>query len=118
MFLEIEPNANTDVSFNMVYRDVSPPREVFCIKYFVQDHDEPVQVTGWDAESGSPCPAYACAIDESGDGTALLIYGGSGGIRMKPLEDESEWSVNSPGQWGESHLVYPKDSFIVYKDQI
>ncbi|GJL78733.1 MAG: hypothetical protein NPINA01_17220 [Nitrospinaceae bacterium] len=118
MFIDVEPNPNTEISFNMVYRDVSTPREVFSIKYQVGKEDQPVQITGWDAETNTPCPAFACKVEESGDGMALLIYGGSGGIRMKPLEDESAWDAASSNQWGESHLVYPVDSFIVYKDEI
>ena len=118
LFLEVDPNPNTEVSVNSVYKDVSRSREVYCVKYSFQEEEEPAQVTGWDAESGKPCPAYACTIEESGDGMALLIYGGTGGIRMKKLEDESDWDVNSSTQRGESHLVYPEDSFIVYKDQL
>lgn len=118
MFIEVEPNPNTAIPFNMVYRDVSEAREVFCIKYQAGTENQPVQVTGWDADTNTPCPAYACQIEESGDGMALLVYGGSGGIRMKPLEDESEWDAAASNQWGESHLVYPVDSFIVYQDQI
>ncbi|MFQ5451244.1 MAG: hypothetical protein ACE5E9_11500 [Nitrospinaceae bacterium] len=118
MFVEVEPNPNTGTSFNMIYREVSPPREVFCIKYNARTGEQPVQVTGWDAETNAPCPAFACKIEESGDGVALLIHGGSGGIRMKPLEDESEWNPHATTQWGESHLVYPANAFIVYKDEV
>jgi hypothetical protein len=57
-------------------------------------------------------------VEESGDGVALLIYGGSGGVRMKPLEDETQWDPGSLKQWGETHLVYPADCFIVYKDEL
>jgi len=118
MFIDVEPNPNSETGFNMIYRDVSSPREVFCIKYRVGVDDQPVQVTGWDAGTNAPCPAYACQVEESGDGVALLIYGGTGGIRMKPLEDDSPWDVRSTHQWGQSHLVYPAASFIVYKDEI
>jgi len=118
MFIDVEPNPNTETGFNMVFRDISQAREAFCIKYNIGTDDQPVQVTGWDAETNAPCPAFACKVEESGDGVALLIYGGSGGIRMKPLEDESPWDSTAPMQWGESHLVYPQDSFIVYKDEI
>ncbi len=118
MFIDIEPNANIDSSVSTVYRDIDSPREVYCIKYKLQDSDEAMQITGYDHETGKPCPAYACHIEESGDGLALLIYGGSAGIRLKRLEDESEWDLSSPNQWGETHLIYPHDSFIVYKDQI
>ena len=118
MFIEVEPNNNTDRSFNMVFRDIGQPRELYCIKYQVNDDQQPVQVTGWDADAGPPCPAYACKVEESGDGVAMLIYGGSGGVRMKPLEDESQWDTESTNQWGDTHLVYPADCFIVYKDEL
>ena len=118
MYVEVEAGGNAGQNFSMLYRDVSPSREVFCIKYQVNSEETPMQVTGWDMETNSPCAAYACRIEESGDGTALLIYGGSGGIRLKPLEDETEWKLDAPDQRGETHLVYPLNSFIVYKDEI
>lgn len=118
MFIEIEPCGNVDTAFSMMYREMGEPREVFAIKYNRWGRDEPVQVTGWDAETNLPCPAYACRIEESGDGVALLIYGGSGGLRLKDLEDDSPWDLHSPGQWGETHLVYPKNAFVVYMDEL
>jgi len=118
MFLEVEPCSNVDASLSMVYKEVSQPREVYCLKYSAEGEEKTMRVTGWDSESGKPCPAYACRVEESGDGLALLIYGGSGGIRMKELEDESPWSGNADHQWGDTHLVYPLDSFIVYKDEL
>jgi len=117
MYLDIEPDGNVDRSFSMVYRDVSPPRQVYCVKYPVDGVEQPVQVTGWDADTHSPCPAFACRVEESGDGTAWLIYGGNGGVRFKLLEDETPWSLTAPGQWGETHLVYPVGSFLVYTDE-
>lgn len=77
-----------------------------------------MQVTGWDNQTNSACPAYACRIEESGDGIAMLIFGGSGGLRFKELEDERPWSLTTDGQWSETHLVYPRDCFIVYQDQV
>lgn len=118
MFLEIESNPNVERSFDMVYRDISPTRELYCIKYKINGEDLPVQITGWNAETNSPCSAYACKIEESGDGTAMLIFGGSGGVRMKLLEDESPWDIKSNQQWGDTHLVYPANCFTVYKDEL
>ena len=60
----------------------------------------------------------ATQVEESGDGVAILIYGGNGGIRIKPLEDETEWGLEATKQKGITHLVYPRDCFIVYKDEI
>jgi len=118
MYVEVESCPNVDADFSMVYQEVTSPREVYCIEYDAGSGEQPMQVTGWDAAADSPCPAYACKIDESGDGRALLIFGGSGGIRMKELEDPAPWGSGSPSQWGETHLVYPANCFIVYKDQI
>ena len=118
MLLDVEPCANTENGISTIYHEASPPREVYCIKYLLGEEEKPMQVTGWDGESNTPCPAYACKIEESGDGIALLIYGGSGGIRMKELEDESNLDCQSATQWVQTHLLYPKDSFIVFKDEI
>ena len=118
VFVEVDSNTNTDRTFNMVFRNISLPRELYCIKYPVNGEEQPVQITGWDADSNTSCPAYACKVEESGDGVALLIYGGSGGVRMKSLEDETQWDTGSSSQWGDTHLVYPADCFIVYKDEL
>ena len=37
---------------------------------------------------------------------------------MKLLEDEGQWDTQSNQQWGDTHLVYPANSFVVYKDEI
>ena len=118
MYVDVEANENIHESFSMLYRDVSKSREVYCIKYNIEGEESPVQVIGWVKETQSTCAAYACQVEESGDGVAILIYGGTGGIRIKPLEDETEWELGAPKQKGATHLVYPRDCFIVYKDEI
>ena len=118
MFVEVEPCSNVDKQFSMRYNTVSRPKQVYCIKYDRGKGEVPVQVIGWDARCNQPCPAYVCDIEESGDGMALLIFGGSGGLRFKELEDESEWNPQNRSQWSETHLVYPKDSFFVLTENI
>ena len=118
MYVDVEANNNINETFSMLYRNVSTSREVYCIKYNIDGDESPVQVIGWNKETNSPCAAYACHVEESGDGIAVLIYGGTGGIRIKPLEDETEWRLGAPQQKGATHLVYPRDCFIVYKDEI
>lgn len=118
MYIDIEANENIHENFSMLYSDISKSREIYCIKYNIEGKESPVQVIGWDRETRSPCAAYACEIEESGDGIAILIYGGTGGIRIKPLEDETDWELGALKQKGITHLVYPRGCFIVYKDEI
>ncbi len=118
MYVEVETGANCDRAFSMLYHDLEPPRAVYCLKYEVEGQRLPVRVTGWDNATNQPCPAYACKIEESGDGVALLVFGGSGGLRLKTLDDNAPWNLSAHGQWNETHLVYPKDAFIVYQDQL
>jgi len=118
MYVDVESNENIHENFSMLYRDVSKSREIYCIKYNIDGEESPVQIIGWDKETQSPCSAYACQVEESGDGVATLIHGGSGGIRIKPLEDETEWDLGATKQKGATHLIYPRDCFIVYKDEI
>ena len=118
MYIDIEANENIHENFSMLYRGISESREIYCIKYNIEGKESPVQVIGWDSETRSPCAAYACEIEESGDGVATLIYGGTGGIRIKPLEDETDWELGAPKQKGITHLVYPRECFIIYKDEI
>jgi hypothetical protein len=107
MIIEIERNSNTDQECCVVYRESGAAREIHALEYRRGDERFWVQAVGWDAEQNQPCPAYVCPIADSGDGTALLIHGGSGGIRLKRLDDPSPWSSADPQQWGELYLVYP-----------
>ncbi|MGH9749228.1 MAG: hypothetical protein ACRD6R_04820 [Candidatus Polarisedimenticolia bacterium] len=42
-------------------------------------------VSGWSsAGGGSPCPAFAVPVEDSGAGVSILIYGGDRGLRLTP----------------------------------
>ncbi len=116
MFLEVEPCSNCQESVGRMYNVISEPRQICSLQYEKDGKEIDVAVTGWDGETETPCPAFARRIEESGDGVALLIFGGNGGIRMKPIKDDSNWDVNNSNQWSESHLVYPQDSVVTYLD--
>ena len=60
-------------------------------------------VTGWAADG--PCPAYAAPVADSGEGVVTLIFGGDEGIRLKPVDNEEPWDLQSPNQWGEPCLL-------------
>jgi|TARA_B110000438_G_C15243959_1_gene406830 hypothetical protein len=116
MFLEVEPSSNCQESVGKMYNVISQSRKISSLQYEKDGKDVLVSITGWDGENETPCPAYACQIEESGDGVALLIYGGKGGVRMKTADDNSEWDANNANQWSESHLVYPRNSKVTYQD--
>ena len=116
MYLEVEPCSNCQESVSKIYHVISKSRPIGSIQYERGGKEIPVSITGWDAKTETPCLAYACQIEESGDGVALLIFGGNGGIRMKPIDDNAEWDVNNSNQWSESHLVFPRNSIVTYLD--
>ena len=71
-------------------------------------------VTGIE-EGGTPCPAYAQKVSDSGGGSSLLIYGGLWGIRFKPVEDEqNRWDFGDSRQWGEPYKFYADERDLVY----
>lgn len=105
--VEVEPSDNCPMSANLVFKNLTDPVAVVRIRLYdgvVQG--APFALTGWSsAGGGSPCPAYAVAVEDSGSGGAVLIYGGDLGLRLRPLESEAGWSVADPDQWGETHFV-------------
>jgi hypothetical protein len=56
-------------------------------------------------DGGAFGPAYAVQVEDSGAGTAWLIYGGNWGLRFRETGQKDEWSLKNPSQWGEPFLV-------------
>lgn len=106
MILEIEPNANCEATDMKVFQESGPTREIHEIRYY-RKSPEPFwcSISGWTTDN-RPCPALAQRIGDSGDGEAILIYGGNAGLRLKRLGDAGDWSLENIGQWGEPYLVY------------
>ncbi len=106
MFLEIEvmEGANCPLSFTRMFDATQDPVQVSRVMASdPQDDDRMCDVTGWSA--GGPCPAYAALVEDSGEGIAMLIYGGDEGIRLKPVDCNEPWDLSSPQQWGEACLL-------------
>ena len=114
IIIEIEKNPNVDRECSVVYSESGPSREISALEYRRGEAREWAEVAGWDAETDAPCPAYVCPVADSGDGTAFLIYGGSGGIRLKPMGDPNPWSTSDSRQWGELFLVYSLNAQFKY----
>ena len=61
-------------------------------------------IVGWTAQ-GVACDALAQWVDDSGDGVALLVYGGDAGLRLRPAGATTSWRLGHPQQWGEAFLI-------------
>lgn len=98
--IEIPPNANCETVEMRLFHDLGPPRPVSRVRL----EREPgvshwYEVTGWTV-AGSAQPALAQRVDDSGEGVALLIYGGDAGLRLRPSGSQAPWQLGHPEQWG------------------
>jgi hypothetical protein len=116
--LEVEDNPNCDGVPQLIFNTMADSRLV--AEVLTGDFGKETafhRVTGWSSENdGSPCPAYAVKIQESGSGEALLIYGGDWGLRLIPSDLNEEWDLNSENQWGENFLSLDDESQVKYPD--
>ncbi len=102
--VEVEAGDNSDMSLLRMFDAREEPREVTQVFAFRRDGtDGPCAVTGWSVDG--PCAAYAVSVWDSGDGVALLIYGGSEGIRLKNADADTLWDIADASQWGEACLL-------------
>jgi hypothetical protein len=116
LMLEVEDNPNCDGVPQLIFNTLGESRQVTEViaADFGKD-PAPHRVTGWSSEGdGSPCPAYAVPIEESGAGQALLVYGGDWGLRFMPVEVDEEWSLDSSNQWGENFLSLDDESQVTF----
>jgi hypothetical protein len=116
--LEVEDNANCDGVPQLIFNTMVESRLV--AEVLTGDFGKETtlhKVTGWSSENdGSPCPAFAVKIQESGSGEALLIYGGDWGLRFMPSELTEDWDITSTNQWGENFLSLDAEAQINYVD--
>ena len=106
--IEIAHNSNCPQAELRVFHDLDAPRAVAAVR-LERKPGAPAwyAVTGWtvDGAKGRPSAALAQKVDDSGDGTAFLLYGGDGGVRLRPIEDRGPWRLDDPRQWGEPFLI-------------
>ena len=110
MFIEVDVSegANSPLSLNRMFDAMDVPRPVSRVVAADPDgNDRACEVTGW--SSRGPCPAYAVLVEDSGEGVAMLVYGGDDGIRLRPSEHGDDWDLASSRQWGEACLLLDKD---------
>ena len=118
MIVEVESNENCEAGFFARFKEAGPPRLVEQVRLYERTPaGEWYWVTGWsDNETTPSCPAYAQLIEDSGSGLAYLVYGGIHGLRFKPITIEEPWNLDSPRQWGETHLSLSSDRDLRYTE--
>lgn len=113
---EIEENPNCRPSEMMRFRGIGPPRKVTQVRLY---HEDPAgrfyRVTGWtDQADAQTLNAFSQPVEDSGSGTAYILYGGNCGLRFKPASSDAPWSLTDPAQWGEPFLLLGDPHDLVY----
>jgi len=119
MYVEVEPNPNCEKSVFVRFRELGPTRPVSQVRVYDRvSTGEWCRVTGWQEDRAAPlCAATAQPVEDSGAGAVYLVSGGNWGIRLKPLEVDEDWSLDSPRQWGEAYLLLADRRDIKFDDE-
>ena len=107
ILIEVPANPNCagceQMAFNEMGADIREVREILVS---TPSGDAWCDAAGV-GEAGRFGPAFARKIDDSGEGPAYLIFGGSWGLRFRRKSDAARpWSLSDPSQWGEAYKVY------------
>ena len=109
MIVEVESNDNCEAGVFARFKEAGPARPVTQIRVYDRTPaGEWCRVTGWsDNEMMPACPAYARLVEDSGSGLAYVVYGGLYGLRLKPIDADEAWGLQSTRQWGEPYSCLP-----------
>ena len=118
MFIEVEGNPNCEASIFLRFKELGPAKPISHIKsYDRTSTGEWCEVVGWMEEAPYVCQAFAQLIEDSGSGFGLVVYGGNGGIRLKPDPVDEDWNLGSDNQWGEAYLTLADERDLRYVPQ-
>ena len=110
MYIEVDVSEGPNCSWtlNRLFSALSTPHLVSeVVAPDPKGNDCLCKVTGWSA--AGPCAANAVLVEDSGEGVVTLLYGGDGGLRLKALDNEEPWDLESSLQWGEPCLLLNQD---------
>ena len=108
MFLRFDENPNCGFVDDRVFTERSEPRVVTHVLRPRRGQEMWCPVIGLGAD-GTPMPAYARKVDDSGEGLCFIVYGGRWGLRLKDPACADRWSMDDPHQWGEGFLLLNSD---------
>ncbi len=107
LYLEVEENDNCDYMPMQLYEAQRDPVPVATLNLAEPGRPAGIYtVTGWSSQDdGTPCPAMYVPVSDSGQGIVHLVFGGNWGIRVRPVDSDQDWDLDSPDQWGEPYLM-------------
>jgi len=99
MYVLVEENGNCSPEERM-FSDSGPKKGVHQVQCETPEGQliwcDVIGVIG----KGTFVPAQAVVVDDSGAGTAWLVFGGQWGIRFRSSGSAKEWSLSEKTQWG------------------
>jgi len=118
VYIEVEDSPNCTGRDPMRYRELGPAEVVTRLRLFDRREDgEWCLVTGVRNSADAPWePARVRKVEDSGVGVAYLVYGGTWGIRLCPVERAQAWDFADPNQWGEAYLLLTDPHDLVIGD--
>jgi len=118
MIIEVESNPNCETSLFLRFKEVGPAKPISHVKsYDRSSTGEWCAVVGWNEEEPHVCQAFAQLIEDSGSGFGYVIFGGNGGIRIKPETIQEDWTLATDKQWGEGYLTLADERDLRYVPQ-
>ena len=109
LVIEVEDSENSLFGVTRSFQTMEDPRPVSRVTTYGPDGSEGTfEVVSWSADGLGT--AFAALVDDSGEGSALLLYGGDEGIRLRPDGSTTDWSFEEPSQWGEPFLLLAHDT--------
>jgi len=90
MFLRFEENPNIGFVDDRVFKEQSESRVVTHVLRTRNEKELWCPVTGLN-EKGEKVPAMACRVQDSGEGTCYLVYGGLWGVRLEDPVTHATW---------------------------
>jgi hypothetical protein len=106
VLLQIPENPNCEPVDGQVFACRTPSQVVTHVRRRRDEGDAWCSVIGVNPD-GELCPAMACIVEDSGDGTCYLVVGGAWGLRFK--DSSTPWDLQDREQWGEPFLLLGGD---------
>ena len=108
MYVSVDENPNCELPDPRVFQERSEPLPVTYVLRRRMDKEVWCPIVAF-GENGIPGTAMARKVDDSGEGTCYLVYGGRWGLRLKDPACQGPWNLQDPHQWGEAFLLLPAD---------